>query len=104
FTSSPPRASSTLSLHDALPIYHVRVRGRPKPDPDRRARDHRDRHGGKGNPAKAGSHVSFGSHGRFGDRKSRVVSGFSRIARLQADRKSTRLNSSHVAISYAVFC
>src|SRR5436305_9620092 len=25
-------------------------------------------------------------------------------ARLQADRKSTRLNSSHVRISYAVFC
>src|SRR5207253_5597797 len=26
------------------------------------------------------------------------------LERLQADRKSTRLNSSHVAISYAVFC
>src|SRR5690625_7042268 len=26
------------------------------------------------------------------------------IRRLAADRKSTRLNSSHVAISYAVFC
>src|SRR5690625_5441966 len=26
------------------------------------------------------------------------------IARIAADRKSTRLNSSHVAISYAVFC
>src|SRR5690625_2288674 len=26
------------------------------------------------------------------------------IARYQRDRKSTRLNSSHVAISYAVFC
>src|SRR5690625_4810989 len=25
-------------------------------------------------------------------------------ARIKADRKSTRLNSSHVAISYAVFC
>src|SRR5690625_2728372 len=28
----------------------------------------------------------------------------SRVAYLAADRKSTRLNSSHVAISYAVFC
>src|SRR5437870_10534391 len=28
----------------------------------------------------------------------------SAIAFLPADRKSTRLNSSHVAISYAVFC
>src|SRR5690625_5766895 len=26
------------------------------------------------------------------------------LAQLPADRKSTRLNSSHVAISYAVFC
>src|SRR5437870_13062269 len=26
------------------------------------------------------------------------------VRRLLADRKSTRLNSSHVAISYAVFC
>src|SRR5439155_17892409 len=26
------------------------------------------------------------------------------LARILADRKSTRLNSSHVAISYAVFC
>src|SRR5690625_4269366 len=26
------------------------------------------------------------------------------LIRLQRDRKSTRLNSSHVAISYAVFC
>src|SRR5260221_4905446 len=27
-----------------------------------------------------------------------------RLHRLQADRKSTRLNSSHTVISYAVFC
>src|SRR5207253_6491618 len=31
-----------------------------------------------------------------------VVSGIRRLG--QEDRKSTRLNSSHVAISYAVFC
>src|SRR5690625_6517558 len=29
---------------------------------------------------------------------------FNELHRLFADRKSTRLNSSHVAISYAVFC
>src|SRR5690606_42030869 len=35
-----------------------------------------------------------------------VVSGFHRrgLARAIGDRKSTRLNSSHVKISYAVFC
>src|SRR5207253_5762951 len=30
--------------------------------------------------------------------------GFRRVGRAARDRKSTRLNSSHVAISYAVFC
>src|SRR5690625_6323049 len=30
--------------------------------------------------------------------------GDAAIANIRADRKSTRLNSSHVAISYAVFC
>src|SRR5207249_6038058 len=29
---------------------------------------------------------------------------WSRTARVEGDRKSTRLNSSHVSISYAVFC
>src|SRR5699024_11584792 len=32
-----------------------------------------------------------------------ILSG-NRIAKLLKDRKSTRLNSSHVSISYAVFC
>src|SRR5690625_6053463 len=32
------------------------------------------------------------------------VAGINRIRKSQIDRKSTRLNSSHVAISYAVFC
>src|SRR5437870_10803484 len=32
----------------------------------------------------------------------KLLPGFTRLNRL--DRKSTRLNSSHVAISYAVFC
>src|SRR2546430_8233172 len=30
--------------------------------------------------------------------------GFARVLRIAADRKSTRLNSSHSQISYAVFC
>src|SRR5574337_1332041 len=51
----------TLSLHDALPIYHRGEPGRPAgPVPPRRLR--------------------------------------------RGDRKSTRLNSSHHSISYAVFC
>src|SRR5207253_5496274 len=33
-----------------------------------------------------------------------VSGGFRQFSSLAGDRKSTRLNSSHVAISYAVFC
>src|SRR2546430_12275194 len=42
-----------------------------------------------------------GNGGR-GKRKARIVLG--RDARTSGDRKSTRLNSSHSQISYAVFC
>src|SRR5688500_20072939 len=56
-----PPDSSTLSLHDALPISHQAVDVGPH------------RHAGDGDE-------------------------------LNADRKSTRLNSSHLVISYAVFC
>src|SRR5437868_7974156 len=33
-----------------------------------------------------------------------TLPGLLRLARSRSDRKSTRLNSSHVSISYAVFC
>src|SRR3712207_7547448 len=73
----------TLSLHDALPISLAL----PALDPDP---DHRPRVGrrvGTG-PAVAGPRAA----------------GAARPARPRADRKSTRLNSSHANISYAVFC
>src|SRR5262245_50874156 len=41
-----------------------------------------------------GSRLSGGQHSLF----------FSRPATVLSDRKSTRLNSSHLGISYAVFC
>ena len=34
----------------------------------------------------------------------KVIRDYNRVALLSADRKSTRLNSSHGYISYAVFC
>src|SRR2546430_10139621 len=64
----------TLSLHDALPIW---VR-----------QDPRTQH----HPAGPPRHV----------RRSRPTDLPGRVA--QGDRKSTRLNSSHSQISYAVFC
>src|SRR5690349_24021153 len=68
----------TLSLHDALPISEIRdlaMVGRIEHDGSGRA---------------TGVHYHREGHWRF--------------QRARKDRKSTRLNSSHVEISYAVFC
>src|SRR5258708_20087871 len=64
----------TLSLHDALPIY---------PDFD-----------------KAAFALSNGQTGEV----LQTPTGFDIIQMVDKDRKSTRLNSSHQIISYAVFC
>src|SRR5699024_11539407 len=93
--SDPPRSVlPPPSLHDALPIwsrFHDRlfdllsgyslvhrrlVRAR--------ARRHRLRH--------------------LPPSESRTRAAGARLLRTATDRKSTRLNSSHVSISYAVFC
>src|SRR5438067_8108889 len=67
----------TLSLHDALPICGARDKGELT-------------------VACHGGGAIGSAHQRRRDLIARVVS--------QQDRKSTRLNSSHVSISYAVFC
>src|SRR5256885_11701056 len=41
---------------------------------------------------------------RHGDRRTRTAAGVQRDGDGPPDRKSTRLNSSHLVISYAVFC
>src|SRR5258705_5783073 len=72
----------TLSLHDALPIYEYqpcRAQGKEhhRPRQDRQGIEH--------------------SRGMF--------NSLAILARsVMLDRKSTRLNSSHLGISYAVFC
>src|SRR5204863_8909243 len=95
-TTVPPHIY-TLSLHDALPIssHSLRkcstnsARNRTMPPFRREGGDPlRDRAGGS--PSRPGKipcdrHPSRSGHPRI-------------------DRKSTRLNSSHVEISYAVFC
>src|SRR5256885_3408258 len=72
----------TLSLHDALPISG---REATHADHQRRTTHHVGRHA----PTVPGQ----GRNGRRDSRLGRV-----------RDRKSTRLNSSHLVISYAVFC
>src|SRR5690606_41946478 len=82
------RALSTLSLHDALPI---------SPDPPCRPAVVAGRvvvalspaGAVRSEPPAAAVRPALAGHG---------------VAAAGADRKSTRLNSSHVKISYAVFC
>src|SRR5699024_11289646 len=73
-----PSAISTLSLHDALPIFQA---GAGAPDRLRQGLD--------------GLVLAD-------DALVQLVIGQDEA--IKADRKSTRLNSSHVSISYAVFC
>src|SRR3712207_7525547 len=72
----------TLSLHDALPIWRGWL-------PDR----HRQ-------PLRRPAPLSDRDEARGGRRLRRPT----RPAGRHRDRKSTRLNSSHANISYAVFC
>src|SRR5207253_10977213 len=102
--SLPPTSYlSPLSLHDALPIslratalppraHRRRVRAR-RHDPDTPRQPVRQREPPRHLPdARRQVDRALGLDARLGQGPERE------------DRKSTRLNSSHVAISYAVFC
>src|SRR5699024_12681829 len=81
--ASPLTAMCTLSLHDALPIFdHRRLVPHRGPRRDRRRRL----------PAHHRPEEGADRHRRWQERAA------------VGDRKSTRLNSSHVSSSYAVFC
>src|SRR5207253_10373300 len=102
--ASPPSEFYILSLHDALPIYQVLLaKARVVGDVERFG--HRVQFG-DGLPLQLGN-----VHGclcsvplRQGKPRSRGMNA-SQVENweVREDRKSTRLNSSHVAISYAVF-
>src|SRR5690606_41758603 len=93
FTPPPSTELYTLSLHDALPIF------RP---------GHVLRDGGPGAGCQHAAAPRLASRRRIRARGRRIASILPRQGRrgagCGADRKSTRLNSSHVKISYAVFC
>src|SRR5947209_16563930 len=85
FTGTPTTESYTFSLHDALPI----------------------------SAADAGLRVQLGTYLLESGKTSEAIALLGEAARnddvdalnaLGLDRKSTRLNSSHANISYAVFC
>src|SRR5438105_8678476 len=88
--SSVPSYIFTLSLHDALPIFDQHVGGLDE----------------------ANSELSVGQLDGFEQAQAElftielhgVVDEKLGLSLLETDRKSTRLNSSHEWISYAVFC
>src|SRR5207249_11088045 len=82
FTAPATTEIYTLSLHDALPISRL-------------------------DGATVGQHWKYRpSSAHFGSLKLNPVGTVWNvwIGGVKSDRKSTRLNSSHVSISYAVFC
>src|SRR5690242_21102230 len=88
-TSPPPLDIYTLSLHDALPILRAWPAESDDASVPTRVRRWTRRHDGGLEGVRRGL---SGGHDAGAD------------ARQCADRKSTRLNSSHMSISYAVFC
>src|SRR5204862_6110981 len=87
FSATPPPEIYTLSLHDA------------SSDLGRASRLRRSRHS-----RHAGADLGEGPTPGRADPAARARRGEGGRAGADPDRKSTRLNSSHVEISYAVFC
>src|SRR5205814_9970355 len=83
FNAPPPPELYTLSLHDALPICP------PPPPPP---------------PPPCSTAACLGVAASVGTGSGPAFPNFVNILRVTGDRKSTRLNSSHLGISYAVFC
>src|SRR5205807_9026000 len=90
FTATPHAALYSLSLHDALPISATRpeyagaVRRALRPEVSGR--------------------LSQAAYETLAIVAYQQPVSRARIEEVRGDRKSTRLNSSHLVISYAVFC
>src|SRR5439155_18717200 len=95
YMTQPPTHIYTLSLHDALPISTTPTSSTPSTTASATS----------SSTTTASFALDFdGARDltlfKYGGARGRVL----RRSRARRDRKSTRLNSSHVAISYAVFC
>src|SRR5207248_9288470 len=97
FTATSPTSLFTLSLHDALPIScRVFCQILRVPGGDQGRLVHAC---GSGRGLERGRSLLLSCH-----REDHVFRRAGQGVRADADRKSTRLNSSHRTISYAVFC
>src|SRR5690606_41647058 len=97
-------STTTHSLHDALPIYprNRRPKDRTRTRPDKPCKHQVPK-------LKCSTRRTSEPRSRFLSRTRKSYrrqdpKEWSAKLRLHGDRKSTRLNSSHVKISYAVFC
>src|SRR5207244_10840250 len=99
FTPPPTPQTPPLSLHDALPISAaLRGGSRRLASPTNGHRHLRSRHQGVRRRNDRCQRARPADQGRGVPRPRRS------FGLRQEDRKSTRLNSSHQIISYAVFC
>src|SRR5690606_40688593 len=98
FTRAATSPSAPLSLHDALPISDRSARRPTVGD----ASNIIVGTAGKAYRAEVGATFPTGPEEPWGSDFTDM--GFITPDGLEEDRKSTRLNSSHVKISYAVFC
>src|SRR5207249_11817026 len=100
FIPTPPPATYTLSLHDALPILRrfLRFSETAARQAGIEPQQHQLLMAVKGLPERLKPTISVLAE-RMQLQHHSTVELTDRL-----DRKSTRLNSSHVSISYAVFC
>src|SRR5699024_12216131 len=98
--SPPPTYLYTLSLHDALPIFDTKiVAGAPPRMLTSGIAD------AMATWVEAKAVIQNGGENQVGGRTTIAAEAIAeRCEEVLLDRKSTRLNSSHVSISYAVFC
>src|SRR5690606_41366394 len=96
--------SFTISLHDAIPIYP----GHDDREDEKRHRDEQEGRGAErlreaGRQPGAEDRPDGAAHRDHPVEPLALLQGEA-VRHQRPDRKSTRLNSSHVKISYAVFC
>src|SRR5690606_40402583 len=91
--------SSPLSLHDALPIFGLAEAHRARSAALLHLAQGEERHA-EGQQERQRLNEDIGEDAHLLFLRARIA----HAVVLEQDRKSTRLNSSHVKISYAVFC
>src|SRR5207245_10579500 len=103
-SAPPPHPLSTLPLHDALPICSMPLTKRQK-EILTYLEQHIQEQGYAPSFEEIAERFAFQSLATVHEHLTNLErKGYIRRAYNERDRKSTRLNSSHGSISYAVFC